>query len=55
MCRRCNHASAASMVDAKLKRTITRFEDGNDKTCQFAIVSYKLNVNGLNVGETSVN
>ena len=43
------------MVDAKLKRTITRFEDGNDKTCQFAIISYKLNVNGLNVGETSVN
>ena len=55
MCRHCNYASAASMVDAKLKRTITRFEDGNDKTCQFAIISYKLNVNGLNVGETSVN
>ena len=55
MRRQYSYASAVSMADAELKRTITRFEDGNDKTCQYAIISYKFNVNGLGVGETAVN
>ena len=35
--------------------SLTSFGDGNDKICQSAIISYNFNVNGLNVGETSVN
>ena len=30
-------------------------EDGTDKSCQHAIMSYKFNVNGLWVHETAVN
>ena len=55
MRRQYSYASVVSMADAELKRTITRFEDGNNKTCQYAIISYKLNVTGLDVGETAVN
>ena len=53
--RQYSYASAVSMADAELKRTITRFEDGNDKTCQYSIISYKFNVTGLDAGETAVN
>ena len=53
--RQYSYASAVSMADAELKRTITRFEDGNDKTCQYVIISYKFNVTGLDAGETAVN
>ena len=55
MCRQYSYASAVSMAHAELKRTITRFEDGNDKTCQYAIISYKFNINGLDVRKTAVN
>ena len=54
MRRQYSYASTVSKTDAELKRTITRFEDGNDKTCQYAIISYKFNVNGLDVGEAAV-
>ena len=40
MRRQYSYASAVSMADAELKRTITRFEDCNDKTCQYAILSF---------------
>ena len=55
MRRQYSYASAVSMAHVELKRTITRLEDGNDKTCQYAIISYKFNVNDLDVGKTAVN
>ena len=51
MSRQYSYASAVSMADAELNRTIIRFEDGNNKTCQYAIISYELNVNKFNVNE----
>ena len=49
--RQYSYASAVSMADAELNRTIIRFEDGNNKTCQYAIISYEFNVNKFNVNE----
>ena len=51
MSRQYSYASAVSMADAELNRTIIRFEDGNNKTCQYAIISYEFNVNKFNVNE----
>ena len=49
MRRQYSYVSAVSMAAAELKRTITRFEDDNNKICQYAIIFYKFNVNGLDV------
>ena len=55
MRREYSYASAVSMANTELKETATRFEDGNNKTWQYVIISYKFNVNGLDVEETAVN